>query len=303
MILSELSKSFFQVPMAWDRFWFSPASTRGAALFRFALAAVAVVHFAVFASWVPQWLSGDGWFDLESARYIIGEGLPDTGSQYRWSILFRATQPWVGFAVCSVGMLASVAALLGLGNRIPLMVAWICMLTIHHRAPWLSMPGEILLTAGLFYAMIDPGRTAWTLRPGFDDGTERISANLLLRCGQIHLLLWLVFSVASMLQYSIWWNGNAVPLLSRQTASLVGALPDSSYLGQAWTLAILALQIGAAFLLTQRSTVAVGMLCLAGFALLVAAVAGDWLYGLTLLAMGTCFVPIPRSSTPSNQLP
>lgn len=288
-------QSFYQLPQIWDRFWFHVAATRRASVYRVALCAIAVLHFISFLTWVPQWLSGDGWFDLETGRYLIGEGLSDTGSQYRWSPLFVATQPIAGYAVCALGMLASLAGVFGIGSRLPPLIAWVCMLTIHHRAPWLSMPGEILLTAGLFYLIIDTGRTAWSLRPGFDDATERISANLVLRCGQTHLLIWLFFSAVSMYQYNVWWNGNAVSLLSQQINSWLGEIPGTSYFGQFCTMAIPILQLAAVFFLTRRNSLAIGWVCLALFAASVVLLAGDWLYGLVLMAMGTAFLHAPDS--------
>jgi hypothetical protein len=300
LTVRELSQSFFQLPESWERFWFGLAPSRAVSTFRVALCTVAAFHFLLFLTWVPAWLSGDGWFDVATGRYVIGDGVPDTGSFYRWSPLFNATHPGAAYAVCGIGLAASVAAMLGVGSRWGPLVAWLCMLTIHHRAPWLSMPGEILLTAGLFYLLIDPGRTAWTLRPGFDDAAERVSANLALRCSQIHLLIWLVFSVISMLQYAVWWNGSAVSLLSEQIDGWLGEIPSSSHFGQYCTLAILALQIAAAFFLTRRDFRVIGLVCLAGFAALVAVLAGDGLYGLVLLAMGTAFFPVDRSPTPEG---
>jgi hypothetical protein len=299
LIAKELSQSFYHLPEAWDRFWFRAAPTRRASVFRFAVGTVAAIHFLSFFAWVPQWLCGDGWFDLETGRYLIGVGLPDTGSQYRWSPLFVATQPWAGYVVCGTGLLASIAMVLGMGTRVAPLVAWLCMLTIHHRAPWLSMPGEILLTAGLFYLLIDTGRTTWTVRPGFDDSTERISANLAVRCGQIHLLIWLIFSAISMFQYNVWWNGSAVSVLSQQVNGWLGEIASSSYFGQFCTMAIPCLQLAGAFFLARRSTLALGLLCLSTFAASVALLAGDWLYSLALIAMGTVFISAP-SSTPCS---
>jgi hypothetical protein len=283
--------SLLLVPAAWDRFWFSAISTRAVSTWRVAVAIVALLHFLSFLTWVPQWLAGDGWFDLETGRYLIGEGLPDTGSQYRWSPLFALTQPAAGYAVCIVGLLASVSLVLGIGSRITPAMCWLCLLTIHHRAPWLSTPGEILLAAGLFYLILDPGRTAWSIKPGFDDGSQRVSAQVALRCGQIHLLMWLLFSLLSMLQHPVWWNGSAVALMSEQVDGWLGAIPRTSYFGQALTLIILGLQIATLFLLTRQSTLSLGLLCLACFAFIVAIFAGDGMYAMTLLAMGVAFLP------------
>ncbi len=297
MTARELSQACYQFPEAWDRFWFGIATSRAVSRYRVAIGLVAALHFGLFFTWVPDWLSGDGWFDLETGRYLIGEGLPDTGSFYRWSPLFLATSPAAAYAVCATGLLASLGLVLGLGARVAPWIAWMCMLTIHHRAPWLSLPGEILMTAGLFYLLIDPGRTVWTFLPGFDDSAERRTANLMLRCGQVHLLIWLVFSVMSMSQYSVWWNGRAVSLLSEQMSSWIGVISSTSYLGQLLTLAIPALQIAAVLFLTRSETRVIGLACLALFAGSVAVFGGDPFYGMALMAMGTVFLPETTTKT------
>jgi hypothetical protein len=222
---------------------------------------------------------------------LIGDGLPDTGSQYRWSPLFRATQPMAALAVCIVGFVASIATCLGIGARFAPFVAWLSLMTIHQRAPWLSMPGELLIAAGLFYLIIDTGRTVWSAVPARDDGVSRVTANLALRSVQVHFLLWLMFSMASMLQYNAWWNGTAVSLMSEQIQGLSGPIPRTSPWGQMLTHGMMFLQGVALLTLPRPTTVGIGVIAAILFALCVAIFAGDWMYALAILAMVVSFVP------------
>jgi hypothetical protein len=302
-MVRDLVLSARKFPLAWDHFWFSPLSTRVVARVRIAIGVAAAFHFFMFLFWVPQWLSGDGWFNLETGRYLIGEGIPGTGSQYRWSLLFRATHPGAALAVCVVGLLTSIATATGIGSRIAPLMAWVCLITIHHRAPWLSMPGELLLAAGLLYLVIDTGRTAWSILPKRDDVAQRVSANLAWRCIQIHFLLWMMFSITSMLQYGIWWNGTAVAVLSEQFNGWMGVIPTASRWGQAIAHAMIIFQVVALLTLGRASTVSVGLVATWMFAVCVAIFAGDWLYALTILAMSVSFVPFPSNCTSPPSTP
>ncbi|MFN7629074.1 MAG: hypothetical protein ACK5PZ_19785, partial [Pirellula sp.] len=249
----------------------------------------------------------DGWFDLETGRYFIGDGLSETGSVYRWSLLFPFPSPWFAFFVVVVGGLASIATMLGIGGRLSPLLAWACLLTIHHRAPWLTTPAEMLLAAGLIYLVIDPGRLAWDWRPKRHDQQHRVSANLAVRCIQVHSLVWLCFSIASMLQQQVWWNGSAVAMMSRQRGGFWGGgywgvIEGSSWFGQGATVAFLALQFVGLIALPKTSTAAIGYLAMVVLSGLIVVFDGDWMYALAILAMTSAWLPRPAvADTLENQ--
>ncbi|MBM3964839.1 MAG: hypothetical protein FJ308_07185 [Planctomycetes bacterium] len=275
----------------WDQFWFASASTAWIARVRVAVAFVSVMQFLVDGFWVPSWLAGDGWFDLETGRYFIGEGISETGSAYRWSLLFPFSSSWFALLVVVVGGLASLATMLGVGAKLSPLIAWACLLTIHHRAPWLTTPAEMLLAAGLIYLVIDPGRIAWDWRPTRHDRQIRVSANLAVRCIQVHSLVWLCFSIASMLQQQVWWNGTAVTMMSRQRGGYWGIIEGTSWLGQGATVSILALQFLGLMTLPRASSVALGYLAMVVLAGLIVVFNGDWMYALAILALTSAWVP------------
>ena len=190
--------------LAWNRFWFEPRQGSHLGTTRIVIGCMALLHFASTWFWAPQWLSAQGWFDLETGRYFIGEGLPYMGSEYRWSWLYRWSSPAAVYAACGLGTLASAATLLGIGSRVAPASAWIAMMTLHHRAPWLATPSELLLAAGLFYLIIDTGRTQFSIRPARCDASSspRASVTLATRCIQVHFVLWLTLCIASMLQHT-----------------------------------------------------------------------------------------------------
>jgi hypothetical protein len=215
--LASFAHGLRQLPGTWNEFWFSPVTLGTMDRVRQLFALAIAFQFVFYLFWVPQWLSGDGWLGSQAGRYLIGQGMPDTGSQYRWSILYWLTSPLAGQAVCVIGFLASVLMFLGIGHRGAPILAWVCMMMVHHRAPWLTMPSEVLMSAGLFYLAIEPGASL-LLKRSHKESADRYSvlANISLRCLQIHWVLWVGLSLASMLQQPVWWNGEAIGLLSEQ---------------------------------------------------------------------------------------
>jgi hypothetical protein len=249
-------------------------------------------QFVSYLFWVPQWLSGDGWLGSQAGRYLIGQGMPDTGSQYRWSILYLLTSPLAGQAVCLIGFLASVLMFLGIGYRIAPILAWVCMMMVHHRAPWLTMPSEILMSAGLFYLAIEPGESL-LLKRSHKESADRYSvlANIALRCLQIHWVLWVGLSLASMLQQPVWWNGEAIGLLSEQGSGWFGKVPRSAVFGQFIGLAFLMLHALSMVCLCNRRFRSLGVVFTILLGIGYILLTGDMLLGLIAGAYALAFVP------------
>ena len=290
--LASFADGLKQLPGTWDEFWFSPVSLASMARVRQLFALTIAFQFVSYLFWVPQWLSGDGWLGSQVGRYLIGQGMPDTGSQYRWSILYLLTSPLAGQAVCVIGFLASVLMFLGIGHRIAPILAWTCMMMVHHRAPWLTMPSEILMSAGLFYLAIEPGERLF-LKSSLKESADRYSvlANIGLRCLQIHWVLWIGLSLASMLQQPVWWNGDAIGLLSEQGSGWFGKISRNAGLGQCIGLVFLILHPLSLVCLCNRRLRSLGVvfsiLLGMGYILLT----GDLLLGLIAGAYALAFVP------------
>ncbi|MFM8215923.1 MAG: hypothetical protein ACKN82_14955, partial [Pirellula sp.] len=152
-----LRKSLSDAPRAWTRFWFHPVAKSSANPVRQLLSLLVGLLSLISMFWVPEWLSADGWLGLDAGRYFIGDGMPGTGSDYRWSLLFRWSTPSVATGICVIGLVASVLMFTGVAGRWAVLGAWACLITIHHRAPWLTLPSEVLASAALLYLAIEPG--------------------------------------------------------------------------------------------------------------------------------------------------
>lgn len=281
-----------QLPETWNEFWFSPVTLGTMDRVRQLFGLTIAFQFVSYLFWVPQWLSGDGWLGSQAGRYLIGQGMPDTGSQYRWSILYWLTSPMAGQAVCVIGFLASVLMFLGIGHRSAPILAWACMMMVHHRAPWLTMPSEVLMSAALFYLAIEPGASL-LLKRSHKESADRCSvlANIALRCLQIHWVLWVGLSLASMLQQPVWWNGEALGLLSEQGSGWFGKVSRSSELGQCIGLAFLMLHPLSLVCLCNRRFRSLGVLFTILLGMGYILLTGDLLLGLIAGAYALAFVP------------
>jgi hypothetical protein len=281
-----------QLPETWNEFWFSPVTLGTMDRVRQLFGLTIAFQFVSYLFWVPQWLSGDGWLGSQAGRYLIGQGMPDTGSQYRWSILYWLTSPMAGQAVCVIGFLASVLMFLGIGHRSAPILAWACMMMVHHRAPWLTMPSELLMSAALFYLAIEPGASL-LLKRSHKESADRCSvlANIALRCLQIHWILWVGLSLASMLQQPVWWNGEALGLLSEQGSGWFGKVSRSSELGQCIGLAFLMLHPLSLVCLCNRRFRSLGVLFTILLGMGYILLTGDLLLGLIAGAYALAFVP------------
>lgn len=281
-----------QLPETWNEFWFSPVTLGTMDRVRQLFGLTIAFQFVSYLFWVPQWLSGDGWLGSQAGRYLIGQGMPDTGSQYRWSILYWLTSPMAGQAVCVIGFLASVLMFLGIGHRSAPILAWACMMMVHHRAPWLTMPSELLMSAALFYLAIEPGASL-LLKRSHKESADRCSvlANIALRCLQIHWVLWVGLSLASMLQQPVWWNGEALGLLSEQGSGWFGKVSRSSELGQCIGLAFLMLHPLSLVCLCNRRFRSLGVLFTILLGMGYILLTGDLLLGLIAGAYALAFVP------------
>lgn len=278
----------------WDAFWFTPASKLSLHRVCQAFAILATALLVTDLFWVDEWLADDGWFGIKAGRYFIGEGMSDTGSQYRWSILLWMDGPWIANGICLIGILASVLLFLGIAGRWAPMLAWICMMMIHHRAPWLSLSSEVLATAGLAYLSIDAGRASGFWKPASFQGptqVKSIGANVALRCLQVHWILWVTMSLASMLQHSVWWNGTALEMLGEQGVSWFGRLPSGSTTGQILSVLVLMLHLAVVICLCNRLLRGVGIILTFLLGICYVLLTGDWTLGLAAVCYAMAFVP------------
>ena len=292
---------------AWDTFWFSSTLNTVNTTVRIALGLVMCLQFLLHCQWVPNWLTGNGWLNESVGRYLIGQGMEGTGSEYRWSLLYVLGSNGVTWGVCLAGLLASVLMVIGYGGRAVVLLVWVFAMMIHQRSPWLTLPAETLQIAALLYLAIEPGvnrfaasrasKTGGNLGPQEEPSATEygVLSNLAMRCMQVHWILWLVLAATSMLSQVAWWNGTAAAVLSEQGAGMMGVLTRSSLWGQLATMGLLAVHFSTAIFLVNRRSWGFAVISSALLAIGLVVIAGDWMMGGMVIVFLLAFQGNSRS--------
>jgi hypothetical protein len=195
-------------------------------------------------------------------------------------------------AVAAIGFLASFALLLGIGSRIASIVAWLAVCTFHHRAPLLMDPHDILLAAALAYLMIDTGNVRWSIRPALVSGGPRLTCNLVIRLFQCHFWIWIAFSLASMLSFPVWWNGQAASVLVQDHHGWLSLPTDWHVIGQALTHFVVVLHVAILICMLQPACDWLGRWMLYALLTCMLLLIGDWMYAATLFGFSLTVWPI-----------
>lgn len=281
--------AFAQLGRTWNDYWFTARNTADVARLRVGVSFVALVQFVVYFFYGASWIGRDGWLNKDAGLYLIGNGVPGTGSEYRWSPLFVWDSPFAIQTIAVVGIVASLLLLLGIGSRLTAFITWFTIVAFQHRAPMLAVPSDALLSAALLYLILDTGRRSWQIKPGFSDGALRVSSNLVVRLFQVHMILWVAFSCMNMLGNPVWWNGEAVAALTGQGVGYIGAFDAKSWYGQLLTHAVIGVQIFALVGMLSKNLQWLGGLAVGCFAVLVLLITADWMYAATLVALSVSF--------------
>jgi len=274
----------------WNCVWFTPAPPGLIASLRVACGLIALVHFVGLGLVGSTWVGEKGWLNSDAGLYLIGHEVEGTGSSYRWSVLF--SRPQLTTLVSMVGIAGSAATVAGLGARLSPLIVWLCLGMFHHRAPLLALVYEPLLTALFAYLVIDPGRTTWTWRPGFCSGDARISVNLAAQLARCHFWIWIAFSLASMLAYPIWWDGEAGWLLLQRGPEWLRLGDGWQFVGQCLTHLVIASQAAILLFMTNPIWNGLGRWALGVFILCMLLLLGDWMYAAVLAAASLSAWPI-----------
>lgn len=289
----------------WDRFWFSQNDSTTIYWTRTFIGIVSLVLFAVYATQSSEWYGNQGWIDPGSGLQMIGDGIPNTGAEYRLTP-FYVHPEWMIFGSI-IGIGASVCLISGRFARTSAIISFVSLLILQARAPLFLERGEPLLLASLFYLALVPSFGCERLAnptaaksPSSTSASPSNSAlsgnhwlaNLALRLIQTHFAIWIAFSLFSMLGYEGWWTGEAVRQLVEDRQ---GWLPDALAKLQFIELtahAIIALQIALLLTILKPSFRFAGPIVLAAFLAAIMLVLGDWLYCVILAAIATSIWPI-----------
>jgi len=159
---------------------------------------------------------------------------------------------WSQIALFSLHAAALLALLLGWRTRAASVVAWLMVLSLTVRNPYLSYGGDILLRSLLFWLMLVPAGRAWSLDARAGDATHRACSTI--ACAGLLLQVWLVLFMAGLpkLGTDVWQQGLglAYALDQEETTRPLGwIVRDFPALTRAMSHATLVVELGVSSLL------------------------------------------------------
>lgn len=212
---------------AWDRFWFTPASSRSLSLLRLLIGMMTLYSHSIWGLRLEEFIGPSGW----QPESLIGR--MQAGS-YAMSFWWWVTPDLIlpAHGICLV-LLAAFA--IGFRTSITSRLAWMIAVSYAHRMPLANFGLDQICGVLLFYLMWVPCGQYYSLdaclarrRTPAAGLTEPVchSAGLVRRMIQIHLCILYFSAGTSKLQGITWWTGeamwNTVANLDYQSRSLTG---------------------------------------------------------------------------------
>lgn len=232
----------------WDRFWFSPASVATLAVLRIAFGSI---MFAWAIAVAPDVLS------FFSSHGVLPQH-PPVG--VKWGLLALFGSDTAVVAVIALLLVSSVCLTLGYRTRIAAICAWIALMSLTRRDPFVFNSGDALLrNIALFLALAPAGEALsldrWrTARASF--WTFPTRAPWPLRLVQVQISMVYLFTVWAKARGERWFGGTAVSE-SLRVGDLVrlplpDALTDSVLLANVLTFGTLAVELALALFIWNR---------------------------------------------------
>lgn len=271
---------------AWQRFWFAPASTAPLGLLRIALGAVTL-------AWALTLVG-----DLAAFFGPAAVGPPATGTLVV-DPLTAVDATWAVVATWGLLVVAALALTVGLWSRVAAITAFLAMLTLGQRNPYVLNSGDLLLRNLLFLLALAPSGAALSLdrwrrhREAF--WSAPLGAPWVLRLVQVQLSVVYLATVWAKVQGRTWNDGTAVSLALRITdhtrLPLPGLLTDDLLLANLATYGTLALELSLGVLVWNRTARPLVLAAGVAFHLVI-----EWaflvgFFSATVLAAYLAFVP------------
>ena len=282
-----------KVESAWAEFWFGPVDTSVLKLTRMMVGAVACFLFLCYG-WIGRaWFTDQGWFDSKAAAFLVGDGIAETGAEFRISPFYK--NPNLVLPVAAVGTIASIMIVLGRFSSIASAVAFLCLMFFHQRAPLLVTVSEPLISAFLFYFALVPTNLYQSQRGYF--------ATIGLRLVQVHFVIWIGFSLASMLANEGWWTGESVRRLLEDRQGLIPASWGTPLVAECLASLVLITQVIFLVCVARSSWRSYGFWAMLVFVVAILLILADWMYALTMFAGLSSLSMLPERLTKRYAVP
>lgn len=232
----------------WDRFWFSPTSVATLAVLRIAFGLIMVAWAIAIA---PHAL------DFFSANGVLATH-PATGTRWGLLALFRSDAAVI--AVLTLLFVSAACLTAGYRTRIAAVVAWVALISLTRRNPFLFNAGDALLRNFALFLALAPAGEALSMdrwrRGRTEFWTFPQRAPWVVRLFQIQVSAVYLFTVWAKARGERWFAGTAVSESLRVgdllRVRLPDALTDSVLLANLLTYGTLAVELSLALLIWNR---------------------------------------------------
>ncbi len=233
---------------AWDDFWLTPEPTS-------TIAVVRIAYGVLLLAWALT-------LSLNLSTFFGTSGILPQGPDipWAWSLLDAVGSDL--FTVVLFGLLVAAAAglVLGFHTRLAAVVAFVAVISLHRRNPWVFQAGDMALRVFSFYFMFVPAGAALSLdrwrRSRAEFWEFPLRSAWPLRLIQVQFSVIYLFSVWTKVRGTTWNDGTAVSYALRigelVRLDLPASITESLLVSNLATYATLAVELGLAVLVWNR---------------------------------------------------
>lgn len=237
-----------RLPPQWERFWFSPEPTSTLAVLRVAYGVLLLAWTTTLTLDATTFFSRTG---------ILPERPDDPGT---WTVLDWFRSDTAVAILMALLIWAAVLLIIGYHTRLAAAVAFVAVVSLHRRNPFVFQAGDNLLRSFSFYFLFAPAGVALSVdrwrreKGGFWEFPLR--APWAMRLIQVQLSLLYLFSVWEKVRGTTWNNGLAVSLAMRidelVRVPVPSSISDSLLISNVLTFGTLAIELACAVLIWNR---------------------------------------------------
>lgn len=271
----------------WADYWFTALSTQVVQTTRGVVGVTSLLLFVCYSLIGNKWFTDQGWFDSSAGLFLVGNGMAETGAEFRMTPFYD--HPSLVLPVAIAGMVASLLVLLGRFASIAALVAFVCVMFFHHRAPILVTKSEPLISAFLLYLAIVPS-SLYRSERGY-------LTTVGMRLIQIHFVIWIGFSLSTMLANEGWWTGESVRRLLEDRQGIMPAAWGTPLIAECLSSLVVLSQVMFLACVARPSWRRFGFWAMLVFGAAAIIVTADWMYAMTILAGVLSFAMLPEFLT------
>lgn len=215
--------SFQYIIKAWDKFFFEERPTEGIAIFRILWMGISLMYFLIDLGNVH---------DFYGPEAIISQGTSNKEFPFYHANLFSFFKEsyTITYGIIIVFGMSLITSVLGLLTRSSLLIALICMTSIHQRNIWLLSSSELLMRTMTLLLIVSPCGHTLSLDsylgrkyPAFKK--ERNWPVWSLRLIQIQISVIYLWTVWHKLKGETWFEGTAVYYATRLESMTNSTIP------------------------------------------------------------------------------